>query len=110
MAGQDAGCSGCLTILCLLQDVQDVCQFQCQLIGLLGHVWVHTLDLGTVCRRGGEWLRCVLITSSTLLHLHASRTNRQWCSARSNADSSRWLSPVENRTWDPPHSSKGGSF
>ena len=37
-----------LTVLCLVQDVEDVGQLQRQLIWLLGHVRVHTLDLGAV--------------------------------------------------------------
>lgn len=41
-----------LTILSLLQDVQDVGQLQRQFIWLLGHVRVHTLDLGAVWGRG----------------------------------------------------------
>lgn len=37
-----------LTVLCLVQDVEDVGQLQRQLIRLLGHIRVHTLDLGAV--------------------------------------------------------------
>lgn len=54
MVGRTAESPGGLTVFCLLQDVQDVCQLQRQLIRLLGHIRVHTLDLGTVCRMG-EW-------------------------------------------------------
>lgn len=37
-----------LTVLRLVQDVQDVRQLQRQLVRLLGHVRVHALDLGAV--------------------------------------------------------------
>lgn len=37
-----------LTIFGLFQNVQNVGQLQCQLVRLLGHIRVHTLDLGTV--------------------------------------------------------------
>lgn len=40
--------SPCLTVFRLVQDVEDVCQLQRQLIRLLGHVRVHALDLGAV--------------------------------------------------------------
>lgn len=46
-----------LTVFCLVQDVQDVRQLQRQLVRLLGHVRVHTLDLGAVCREGRETAR-----------------------------------------------------
>lgn len=37
-----------LTVFRLVQDVQNVRQLQRQLVGLLGHVRVHALDLGAV--------------------------------------------------------------
>ena len=37
-----------LTVFGLFQNVQNVSQLQCQLVWLLGHIRVHTLDLGTV--------------------------------------------------------------
>lgn len=41
------------TIICLVQDVEDVSQLQGQLIWLLGHVGVDTLDLRAICRGTG---------------------------------------------------------
>lgn len=37
-----------LTVVSLVQDVEDVGELQRQLVWLLSHVWVHALDLGAV--------------------------------------------------------------
>lgn len=97
MVNRDSGSTGSLTVLRLLQNVQDVCQFQRQLIRLLGHVRVYTLDLGTVCRMG-EW------NGVSPPQVPPCPTSRQARTTGSdpgdNAASSRWLSPIFNRTWD----------
>lgn len=95
MGDRDAGSPGSLTILRLLQDVQDVCQFQRQLIRLLGHVRVYTLDLRTVCRTG-EWNG---LSPPQVPPCPASRQARTTGGGPGdNAVSSGWLSPILNRT------------
>lgn len=42
------------TVICLVQDVEDVSQFQGQLVWLLGHVRVDALDLRAVCQGTGR--------------------------------------------------------